>query len=188
MAALAQNGDGLRADQAGAANDDDLHGYPRLSTSGDPCMGSNASEEKSGPQQACIMQTREAANTEASLLNTPLAVPLTTLSTSNARPTRMRAFGSARRGDGRLTIRQGANSETRAEKRSAFRHPGAAGAADLPRPGKFIQKAQAGPSRSHTTAEGAALFRPTLAVKATRHWLRPLEKTLRLQSDQSFVA
>ena len=26
MAALAQNGDGLRADQAGAANDDDLNG------------------------------------------------------------------------------------------------------------------------------------------------------------------
>ena len=27
MAALAQNGDGLRADQAGAADDDDLHGF-----------------------------------------------------------------------------------------------------------------------------------------------------------------
>jgi hypothetical protein len=26
VAALAQNGDGLRADQAGAADDDDLHG------------------------------------------------------------------------------------------------------------------------------------------------------------------
>jgi len=30
------------------------------------------------------MQTREETNTEASLLNTPLALPLTTLSTSNA--------------------------------------------------------------------------------------------------------
>jgi hypothetical protein len=29
------------------------------------------------------MQTREQTNTEASLLNTPLAVPLTTLNTSN---------------------------------------------------------------------------------------------------------
>ena len=30
MAALAQNGDGLRADQAGAADDDDLHGFTSL--------------------------------------------------------------------------------------------------------------------------------------------------------------
>jgi hypothetical protein len=29
-AALAQNGDGLRADQAGAADDDDLHGLPSI--------------------------------------------------------------------------------------------------------------------------------------------------------------
>src|SRR6516164_4321315 len=29
VAALAQNGDGLRADQAGAADDDDLHGLSR---------------------------------------------------------------------------------------------------------------------------------------------------------------
>jgi len=28
VAALAQNGDGLRADQAGAAADDDLHDHP----------------------------------------------------------------------------------------------------------------------------------------------------------------
>jgi hypothetical protein len=28
VAALAQNGDGLRADQAGAANNDDLHTEP----------------------------------------------------------------------------------------------------------------------------------------------------------------
>src|SRR5437016_1768553 len=39
MAGLAQNGDGLRADQAGAPDDDDLHGFPRLSTTQ---MGSNA--------------------------------------------------------------------------------------------------------------------------------------------------
>jgi hypothetical protein len=32
VAALAQNGDGLRADQAGAADDDDLHGLPSLAT------------------------------------------------------------------------------------------------------------------------------------------------------------
>jgi hypothetical protein len=30
VAALAQNGDGLRADQAGSADDDDLHGLPLL--------------------------------------------------------------------------------------------------------------------------------------------------------------
>jgi hypothetical protein len=30
VAALAQNRDGLRADQAGAADDDDLHGSPSL--------------------------------------------------------------------------------------------------------------------------------------------------------------
>ena len=30
VAALAQNGDGLRADQAGPADDDDLHGLPSL--------------------------------------------------------------------------------------------------------------------------------------------------------------
>jgi len=30
LAALAQNGNGLRADQAGAADDDDLHGLPSL--------------------------------------------------------------------------------------------------------------------------------------------------------------
>src|SRR5262245_34934880 len=36
VAALAQNGNGLRADQAGAADDDDLHGFPPLSTTGDP--------------------------------------------------------------------------------------------------------------------------------------------------------
>jgi hypothetical protein len=44
------------------------------------------------------MQTREEANTEASLLNTPLAVPLTTLSTSNATPTRMSRICFARHG------------------------------------------------------------------------------------------
>jgi hypothetical protein len=30
VAALVQNGDGLRADQAGAADDDDFHGLPSL--------------------------------------------------------------------------------------------------------------------------------------------------------------
>ena len=30
VAALAQNGDGLRAEQAGAADHDDLHGLPSL--------------------------------------------------------------------------------------------------------------------------------------------------------------
>jgi hypothetical protein len=30
VAALAQNGDGLRADEAGAADDDDFHGLPPL--------------------------------------------------------------------------------------------------------------------------------------------------------------
>jgi hypothetical protein len=32
VAALAQNGDGLRANQAGPADDDNLHGLPPLST------------------------------------------------------------------------------------------------------------------------------------------------------------
>jgi hypothetical protein len=44
------------------------------------------------------MQTREETNTEASLLNTPLAGPLTTLSTSNATPTRISRIRSARHG------------------------------------------------------------------------------------------
>jgi hypothetical protein len=35
VAALAQNGDGLRADQARAADDDDLHGLPSWSMIGD---------------------------------------------------------------------------------------------------------------------------------------------------------
>src|SRR5215831_8598863 len=89
VAALAQNGDGLRADQAGAADDDDLHGL--LS----PCRRLETLKwvrmqvrKISGPQRACIMQTREETNTEASLLNTPLAVSLTTLSTLNATLTR----------------------------------------------------------------------------------------------------
>src|SRR6516164_10472793 len=34
VTALAQNGDGFRADQAGAADDDDLHGLPPLSMTG----------------------------------------------------------------------------------------------------------------------------------------------------------
>src|SRR5215469_14362982 len=44
VAALAKDGDGLRADQAGAADDDDLHNLPLL-PSGGPSMSSNASEE-----------------------------------------------------------------------------------------------------------------------------------------------
>jgi hypothetical protein len=52
MAALAQNGDGLGADQAGAADDDNLHGY-LLSMPGEPsegleCKGGMISE----PQRA----------------------------------------------------------------------------------------------------------------------------------------
>jgi hypothetical protein len=42
-----------------------------------------------------MMQTREETNTEASLLNPPLAVPLATLSTSNAARTRMSHICSA---------------------------------------------------------------------------------------------
>ncbi len=48
-------------------------------------MGSNASEDNRRVER----KTREEANTEASLPNTPLVGPLTTLSTSNATPTRM---------------------------------------------------------------------------------------------------
>jgi hypothetical protein len=65
-------------------------------------MGSNTSEDNARAQS----KTREETNTEASPLNTPLAVPLTTLNTSNATPTRMSRICSARHGDGRLTIRQ----------------------------------------------------------------------------------
>src|SRR5262249_44291855 len=45
VAALAQNDDGLRADQAGAADYDDLHGYSPLPTTG----GSAARREDSEP-------------------------------------------------------------------------------------------------------------------------------------------
>jgi hypothetical protein len=39
VAALAQNGDGLRADQAGAADDDDLHSLPSLVDDWSPLNG-----------------------------------------------------------------------------------------------------------------------------------------------------
>src|SRR5262249_45388528 len=45
--ALAQNGDGLRADQASAADDDDLHGLPSLVDDCRP-LNANTSEKKSG--------------------------------------------------------------------------------------------------------------------------------------------
>src|SRR5262249_9617807 len=47
MAALAQNGDGLRADQASAADDDDLHDLPSLVDDWRP-LNANTSEKKSG--------------------------------------------------------------------------------------------------------------------------------------------
>src|SRR5215831_8611575 len=47
VAALAQNGDGLRADQAGATDDDDLHGLPSLVDDWRP-LNANTSEKKSG--------------------------------------------------------------------------------------------------------------------------------------------
>jgi hypothetical protein len=45
VAALAQNGDGLRADQAGAADDDDLHGLPSLVDEWKLLNGFDASED-----------------------------------------------------------------------------------------------------------------------------------------------
>src|SRR5262245_25031839 len=72
VAALAQNGDGLRADQAGAAVDDDLHGLLSLVDDWRPLKRMQV-RKKSGPQRACIKQTREETNNEASLRNTPLA-------------------------------------------------------------------------------------------------------------------
>src|SRR5262245_22938026 len=45
VAALAQNGDGLRADQAGAADDDDLHGALSPLDDWRPLDGFDASEE-----------------------------------------------------------------------------------------------------------------------------------------------
>src|SRR5262245_21616121 len=68
VAVLAQNGNGLRADQAGAADDDDLHGLPSLVDDW-RALNANTSEKKSGPQRACII---------ASVRNTPLVVPLAT--------------------------------------------------------------------------------------------------------------
>ena len=47
VATLAQNGNGLRADQAGAADDDDLHGLPSLVDDWRP-LNANTSEKKSG--------------------------------------------------------------------------------------------------------------------------------------------
>ena len=65
-------------------------------------MGLNTSEDNARAPS----KTREETNTDASLLNTPLARPLTTLSTSKPMPTRMSRICSARHGDRRLTIRQ----------------------------------------------------------------------------------
>jgi hypothetical protein len=45
-----------------------------------------------------MMQTREKTDTEAAFPNTLPAVPLATLSTSNATPTQMSRIGSARPG------------------------------------------------------------------------------------------
>jgi hypothetical protein len=45
VAALAQNGDGLRADETGAADDDDLHDLPSLV---DDCGPLNGFESKRG--------------------------------------------------------------------------------------------------------------------------------------------
>src|SRR6185437_6696360 len=59
MATLAQNGDGLRADQAGAADDDDLHGFPPLSMAGDLRMEVGNYIPASTPP---IVQTRVGAN------------------------------------------------------------------------------------------------------------------------------
>jgi hypothetical protein len=51
-----------------------------------------------------MMQTREKTDTGAALPNTLPAVPLATSSASNAAPTQMSRIGSARPGDGRLSL------------------------------------------------------------------------------------
>src|SRR5262249_29255688 len=50
VAALAQDGDGLRANAAGAADDDDFHGLPSLSTIGDPPTGTHTREDNASEQ------------------------------------------------------------------------------------------------------------------------------------------
>ena len=57
MAALAQNGDGLRADQAGAADDDDLHDLPSLV---DDLRPSNGFECKATHRRPRIFDWQEA--------------------------------------------------------------------------------------------------------------------------------
>ena len=54
VAAPAQNGDGLRADQARAADDDDLHGLPSLVDDGQPSNGF----ECKGRKYLCALRAR----------------------------------------------------------------------------------------------------------------------------------
>src|SRR6267142_4379688 len=81
VAALAQNGDGLRADQAGTADDDDLHGLPSLVDDVTVKWGRMQMRTTAEQNEKSVT-----TDTEASVLNTPLAGPLTT---SNATSTRM---------------------------------------------------------------------------------------------------
>ena len=59
VAALTQNDDGLRADQAGAADHNDLHSLPPCQRLENLEQGSDASEEVSGPRHTGMMQPRE---------------------------------------------------------------------------------------------------------------------------------
>ena len=84
MAALAQDGDGLRADQAGAADDDDLHepllpfviaSFVIAPVTGDPSTVSNGSEEKRPQRRRALFLAAEETSDEARILNRrPLAV------------------------------------------------------------------------------------------------------------------
>jgi hypothetical protein len=64
VAALAQNGDGLRADQAGAADDDDLHGLPFLVDDWRPSNGFECKAKHRRPANApTLAQTSLASRT-----------------------------------------------------------------------------------------------------------------------------
>src|SRR5439155_24736146 len=61
VAALAQNGDGLRANQAGPADDDDLHGLTPLSTTADLPSSEGAPDFCSDPPNGGHMNIRQSA-------------------------------------------------------------------------------------------------------------------------------
>src|SRR5262245_55554062 len=74
VSALTQNGDGLRADQAGAADDDDFHSLPSLVDDWRP-SNANTQDRKNPDLNARVCKPAIKTNTDASVRNTPLTVP-----------------------------------------------------------------------------------------------------------------